>query len=265
MKIGLIGSSGRVGKSLVNLKNVVPLECDVTKTKSIEDAINRVRPDVIASLASKSDVDWCEDDNNFDELFGVNVLGVNNLGLIAEKHFIPSVIISTDHIFNGRTFFDWKTMMWLHKGPYKEYYSRPLPVNQYGISKLGAEFLAHTFNGMKIVRTSYLFDKERVGVVNNNWSTPTFIHRSFMHVEHFVTAFHWYLQNIHNAPKVLHISGSKTVSWYEFLHTYDKTVVAKTRPEKGYTPRPFKAGLDVSLSKSWGVPQFDYLDGLKIL
>ena len=264
MKIGLIGSSGRVGKLLVNRKGVVPLECDITNSQSIEDAVNRVRPDVIASLASKSDVDWCEQDENVSELFRVNVLGVNNLGMIAQKHYIPSVIISTDHIFSGRSFFDWKLKAWVSKGPYKENYSRPLPVNQYGISKLSAEMIASTFDSMSIVRTSYLFDRERI--TKSNWRAPTFIYRSFMHVEHFVEAFYWYLTNIHNPPKVLHISGSKTVSWYEFLHTYGgDSIFPRTKPMKGYTPRPFKAGLDVSLSPKLGVPQFDYLDGLKLL
>ena len=278
MKIGLIGHTGRVGKLLVNRKDVVPLECDITRSESIEEAITRVRPDVVASLASKSNVNWCEEDSNFDEMYAVNVVGVNNLGMLSDKYLLPVVIISTDHIFSGRTYFNFRTRLIYKSGPYTET-SYAYPVNQYGMTKMGAETLAMSYDNMKVVRTSYLFDRERLEAKLytakypvGQTSYPSFMYRSFMHTEHFVESFYTYLKNVYNMQKLVHISGSLTTSWYDFMKSvYESQGISTKQLKKrkkeivGLAPRPHKAGLITTLSKKLGLPQFDYYDGLKLL
>ena len=71
---------------------------------------------------------------------------------------------------------------------------------------------------------------------------------------------------------ITNISGSKTVSWYKFMlaladvYGFDKNlIVPRKKDDTSYTARPHKAGLDTSLSAKLGIPQFDYLDGLRAM
>lgn len=276
-KVGIIGSSGRVGKQLIK-KGCVSLDCDIRDIGSIEKAITLCKPDVIVSLAAKSSPEWCEQKENFQEMFDVNVRGVHNLGEITQKLAIPTIIISTDHIFSGRSYFDWGLKKWIKSGAYSEDYSRPVSVNQYGVSKLAAETMAFMYDNMKIVRTSYLFDAERLSehfndaaLVHSQKFYPSFIYRSFMHTEHFVDNLLYYVDNVYKMPSILHISGSKTLSWNKFIMAcLDKkdmqiNIRIYKKDNKELVSRPHKAGLKTGLSAKLGFPQYSYLDGLELL
>lgn len=271
MKIGVIGAFGRVGKLLVGM-GAIPLECDITDAGEIEEAITRVKPDVIASLASKSDVDWGEKDENLTSLLDVNMYGVHNLGATTFKLNIPAVIISTDHIFSGKNYFDLKLKYWIKSGPYKENYARPIPVNRYGMSKLAAETLASSYDNIKVIRTSYLFDADRLTQINTNEITdglPTFIVRSFMYVQHFANSLWAYLNRISDMPEILHLSGSHIANWHDFVKKYREIfgydfIELKKRKKEilKFAPRPHRAGLKVELSKKLNFMQYSYVDGL---
>ena len=274
-KIGVIGHTGSVGKRLIE-KGGIPLDCDVRSIDTIKKAIRKVKPDVIVNLASKSSPEWCEKDENFQEMFDVNAKGIFYLGEATQRLAIPVVTLSTDHVFSGRSYFDWGMKKWIKKGPYSEDYSRPVPANMYGMSKLAAESMAMAYDNMKIVRTSYLFDVAKLQSIQyqvttnyrNTYSCPTFIYRSFMHTDHFVESLLHYVNNIYSMPKLLHVSGSETVSWLEFLREYliaPYTLHTHKKDNKDFAPRPYKAGLDVSLSAKLGLPQYSYKDGLELL
>ena len=77
-------------------------------------------------------------------------------------------------------------------------------------------------------------------------------------------------------PKILHISGSKVVSWYDFILAFAEAkelqdvFIRKFKKQRFETngfmaERPKKAGLNVDLSKRLGLPQFDYLDGMELI
>ena len=266
MIIGIIGHEGNVGSRLIKRgHNYVGLACDVTNENSIKRAIAKEKPDVIVSLAAVSDVDACELQENFEEVYDVNIMGVSNLGEATQKKKIPTVIISTDHVFSGRTFRDKELKRWIKRGAYKESYIRFSPVNFYGSSKVEAEYLAHEFDYMKIIRTSYLFSRERLYPLNKSY--PAFMKRSFMHIDHFVDALHYYLHHVNEMPKILHISGSETVSWRKFIKACPDRHDAKFhyRDNKKFTPRPHKAGLRTDLSAKLGIPQYSYKDGIELL
>lgn len=245
----------------------LPLNCDMTDYDATAFEVQLVGPELVAHLAGISDVDYCEDKAHREEVIKTNYRGTANLASICNDRKIPMVFLSTDHIFNGK------------KGPYREnypYWHKPLlgkfeePVNYYGFSKMAAEGIARVFP-MKIVRTSYLFDKDRMKrVMEKGQNFPTFLSRSFMYVEHFAESFYRYLERFYSMPDVLHISGSQTISWYEFVLAYasifginKEGIVPRTKEIKGHAPRPHKAGLRVNLSAKLGLPQYSYLDGLK--
>jgi len=274
MKIACTGATGKVGKLLVDKYSVIPLECDIRNTDEVERAIAKVRPDVICHLASVSDVDWCEKKENWPEVMEVNFTGTRHVVNIANKYNAKVMLLSTDHVFDGK------------KGNYREDYrfvtfpkNYHRPVNGYGLSKLCAEVLRSSNDNMKVVRTSYLFDFKRAydkfkHQIDIPAEFPTFMLRSFMYLNHFVDNLYIYCTRFDEMPKVLHLSGSEIVSWYEFglavasMLGFDKKLVRPRNKEiktDWLAPRPHKGGLNVSLSKKLGFPQYSYLDGLKAM
>ena len=269
MKYGVTGYSGHVGQELLKYDDVVPLAGDVrdmgelNRRSAIEMAVRTVKPDVIVHLASISDVDVCEKKENQSLIDDTNVKGTFHVAEVAEKYGCGMVLMSSAHVFDGR---------W---GNYKEN-SKRNPKNYYGMSKHYAEGFQKTFPFMKVVRTSYLFDHERVFKhiyplrANHPYAYPTFIERSFMYLPHFAEAFYFYLLAYDRMPSILHISGCETTSWYQFIrdmakaYKLDESLVHPRKHEIDVesAPRPYKAGLNVGLSKKLDLPQFSYREGL---
>lgn len=266
MRIGITGSTGKVGQRLLAM-GCVPLDCDVTDFVAVQSEVQRVKPDVICHLASLSDVDFCEKLENAALVSRTNLRGTWHVAQVAEEAKCGMVLLSTDHVFDGK------------RGPYKETDHPKNPVNFYGQTKMAAEAVQEAFKGMKIVRTSYLFNWERIYHVgsplwwmdgNLHKAVPTFLKRSFMYEGHFADSLFHYLLRWDIMPPVLHISGSETVSWYEFILAaasvfgHDKKLVEPRKKELkdgNLAPRPHKAGLNTKLSAKF-LRQYSYIEGL---
>lgn len=263
--VGVTGYKGRLGSYLLNrFDHFVGLDCDVTDPESIDNSIQVSRPDLILHLAAKSDVEFCERPSNSDLVTSVNFRGTYNTLLAAEDAGLEVILLSSDHVFDGK----W----W---GKYLES-SKPNPINFYGMSKLAAESLSAVFDNLKVIRTSYLFDEQRLkDTLTSLWNgasaldSPTFIYRSFMYIPHFVNALIYYIENLERMPALLNISGNKVVSWDKFnrdtakvYKISDKYVKSRDREIDGLARRPNKGGLDVRWSRNLGLPQYSYFDGL---
>lgn len=262
MNIYIIGAEGSVGKEMLKL-GCRPLEVDVTDlyavTKLLEEAYPR--PEVVINLAGKSHPDFCEVKENTDIVVKVNVRGAYNVATVTEQMNIPAVFLSTDHIFDGK------------HGPYREASKLTVPANFYGQSKMAMEAVGMQFDNVKLVRTSHLFGRE-TQIAQKDY--PTFLNRSFMYLPHFAKSLYEYALRISDMPKILHIAGSQTISWYEFalalaseLKIDKETILPRRKEWKAspdgplFAPRPHKAGLVVTLSKKLGLPQHDFVDGLQ--
>lgn len=264
MKIGITGYLGSVGRELLEFPDTYPISGNVKDQKEIESYILSLHPDIIIHLAAKSNVDYCELPANEREVRQVNVHGTFNVASAGYKINCPVILLSTDHVFSG---------MW---GNYKEH-NTPNPVNFYGLSKLTAEALQEPFPNLKIVRTSHLFcnnqrfASEIGGLIRGDVREyPLFMSRSFMWVTHFATALMEYVRRIDVMPDILHISGAQSISHFAFMKAVAKTfgipsklVMPRLKDIPGHAPRPYLAGLNVSLSRKLGISQFDYLDGLR--
>lgn len=283
MRIAVTGVHGNIGRLLVR-RGATPLDVDVTDYNAVRSVIKKASPDIVIHTASKSKPDWCEENTN--KALDVNFGGSVNVATVCEEFNIPVVALSTDHVFTGK----WTIQRMpfgafgiIRSGPYPETYYKTFPVNFYGMTKLGMETGMDLFDHVKVVRTSNCFWRNDPRV---RWyidqlykadkvPVPTFQHRSFMHRAHFVRSLEEYCERFHEMPKMLHISGSKTINWYVFIKAFAEAMeipqtligkfVKKRVDEKFTAERPKKAGLKVNLSKRLGLPQFSYEDGLELL
>jgi len=268
--IYVTGYGGMIGNRLVEM-GCSRLYSDVTDPVALDVEIGNKVPEFIIHLAGMSGVDYCEHKENHENVVHVNFYGSRNVFEMAEKHNIPTVFISSDHIFSG----DWV-------GSYHEDSDDVIKSkNFYGITKFATEGEAWAYENVKIVRTSTIFTLTKDAVLTyvdrlvngGEVYPPLFIWRSFMHLDHFCTALLVYAEKWDTMPKVLHISGSKTISWWRFISDYAELLGIDTKKvhkrmnhlqSELVAPRPHRCGLDTRLSRKFGIPQYSYLDGLKL-
>jgi dTDP-4-dehydrorhamnose reductase len=261
MKIGITGHNGFIGSSFLKRQNVIPLSCNITNIKSIEDSVKKSSPDIIVNLAAKTDVDWCE--RNPQLAMAVNLRGAYYVSDIGNKHDIPVILISSDYIFDGKL------------GPYSETSPNVFknPVNFYGLTKLAMESWA-LFDNVKIIRTSTLFSENSKNIFNffdllaleYPVYLPVFQYRSFMYLEHFIDNVLWYIDRFSQMPKILHVSGNSVISWYDFLVAIfgeSSLIRKKTIDDTELVPRPHKSGLVSNFTDEFGMPSYSYLDGIR--
>jgi dTDP-4-dehydrorhamnose reductase len=256
--IYITGHRGYIGSRLLQ-RGFKPLDCDVTDVFDTERALRKARPSLLIHLASKSSPDWCEDNDNLNEATNVNIRAVRDIFAILKTLRIPGVLLSSDYVWRGSLF-----------EAHKEDSDYTPAVNRYGMMKQAAESFAE-----RIIRTSYLFDEERLAsdlLALERGETmyyPVFIRRSFMHVEDFCDDLQRYCDNFYQMPKVLHLSGSKVVSWYGLMREINKQfgftgkVKPRFREEKGNAPRPYFGGLNTNLAHRLGFACRDYVQGVK--
>lgn len=234
-------------------RGVTDLECDVRFPEEVARSIHNHRPNLIIHCAGKSDVEWCEDFRNEGEAIRVNTRGTFNVVSEAEKAHCNVILISSAHVFSGKKWW----------GKYNEK-DKPNPKNFYGNTKLAAETFTSLFENLKIVRTSYLFDLSRMlQELGTQKDFPTFIKRSFLHYVHFTDNLMMYAERFDEMPKILHLSGSDAISWYEFASRIHDNVLPRKKEIPSYVPRGHNLGLDIRLSAKLGFPQYSYQDGIK--
>lgn len=266
MRTFITGHRGYVGRALIEA-GFCSLFCDVTDPFQVERAIRNEKPDLVLHLAGKNNVDWCQKKENEKEVINVNMRGTANVFETLEKYKIPGVLISTDQIWRGGWF----------EGRYKEDAKLTPPVNFYGSSKLASEIVASEYGG-KIVRTSFLFERNRMEIsekmtrlyMGKTVEVPVFIRRSFLYLPDFVFMLSAYCKRIKEMPPVLHLSGAETVSWYTFMkelaevYGFNKKLVQpRLFDSRKYVPRPHNGGLNTELAASLGFGYRDYKSGLR--
>lgn len=265
-KIFVTGSRGLVGSRLIQ-KGCSRFNSDVTDKVAIDIEMSSKKPDLIIHLAGKSSPDWCDDKENQKLATKVNFRGSCNIFSIAEKYDIPVVYLSSDYVFSGNWF-----------GNYKENSVDFNPKNFYGTLKLAVESATRSFNNVNIVRTSTLFyaDRDIVKVYldklreSHEVTPPVFLWRSFMHINDFTSSLLEYCDKFSSMPKILHISGSKVISWCTLISAYAKemNLIGKINPRWVESslhgvPRPMRTGLNTTLSKKLGITQHDFLEGIR--
>jgi dTDP-4-dehydrorhamnose reductase len=242
-----------------------PLDCDISESHEVEEALDAARPLVVINCAAYTAVDDAESPVNHERAMRANMTGPGILRSMFDGYLIH---MSTGFVFDGS------------KGPYSEE-DEPSPVNFYGMTKLGGEaaLSIRPRYPSVIVRVLDLFgpgpSPDFVSAVRgvlesggskalpaNLFGTPTYI-------PHLAEALVAIIERGHTGT--LHIGGTANLSRYKWGRMiaehfgFDPEQIKHTERITGLAPRPLNATLDVSKARSLGLPLYDPKEGLEAL
>ena len=226
MKVALIGANGQLGsdlkKTLPSNIKLFPLtrkELDVTLESNIKTVLEKLKPNLVINTSAYVKVDKAEEEP--DEAFKVNSIGIKYLVETCKELNITLVHISTDYVFDGK-----KLNI---KEPYYED-DIPNPLNIYGISKLAGEIIIKNYlDKFYIIRVASLFGKagasgkegnfvytilnkakkgEPIKVVNDIFMSPTYTYDAAKEIWRIILEEKFY--------GIYHVTNKGFCSWYEF-------------------------------------------------
>jgi len=150
MRILLTGAGGQLATDLAavlvgdQITSVGHRELDIQEASAVKTLVEQARPECILNTAAFNLVDACEDEPQ--QAFGVNALGVYHLARAAQHCGAVLVHFSTNYVFDGRK-----------RVPYVET-DLPRPLSVYGMSKLAGEWMAQQYcEKCFVVRTAALY------------------------------------------------------------------------------------------------------------
>lgn len=261
------------------------LECervDLADLEGMQEALDRIAPDLIVNAAAYTAVDRAEDESDLAMRINGQAPGV--LGEWAAKHDARVLHYSTDYVFDGRA----------HQ-PYRED-DPPNPVGAYGRSKLAGEFALRASGARHLIlRTAWVYaprghnflrtmlrlagERDTLRVVGDQVGAPTpaeliaqvtaqIVPRWFNAGQGDMTA--------HALDGVYHLTAGGQASWCEFaraiLHrAHRKHLIArapeveaiKTSEYPTRARRPAYSVLDTSLLReTFDVELPDWQEGL---
>lgn len=282
MKILVTGKGGQLASEL---EQTVPpqyelvvldaSELDISNKTLVEDAINKVRPDIIVNAAAYTAVDKAETDK--DTAYAVNEQGSENLALACKNYGAQLIHVSTDFVFDGT-----KTT------PYQTD-DTPNPINVYGDSKLQGDLRINQILAADatIIRTAWVYsahgnnfvktmlrlmtDKEQLDVVYDQVGTPTWAKGLAQMIWTLVEkntnapqcsqsgiAERDVRNNLSEAStKILHWTDAGVASWYDFAIAIQDLGIEKGMLDKKIPIRPIPASSYPTPAKR---PSFSVID-----
>jgi dTDP-4-dehydrorhamnose reductase len=223
MNILITGSKGQLGLELIDLGHKFPnlnLFCtdkftlNILNFEETEQYVLKNKIDAIVNCAAYTDVNKAEEE--FDMVDEVNHLAVKNLGVIAKKHHLKLIHLSTDYVFDGNSGI-----------PYQET-DATNPQTAYGISKLNGEKALLEINPKNsvIIRTSWLYsefgnnfvktilkfikEKESISVVSDQIGSPTYAKDLAQAILQIIPAIN------NEGVQIYHYANKGTCSWFQF-------------------------------------------------
>ena len=163
-RILVTGGKGRFAQMLKKHNTKLKLfftdkkQCNILKTKSIENIIKKIKPKIIIHCAGLSRP-MITHEQEISKSIDLNIIGTANLTKICEKFKIKLIYFSTGYVYAGK------------KGNYKE--NDPVkPFNNYGLSKLGGECAVAMYKNSLILRITmtekpFLYKKAFTNVKTN--------------------------------------------------------------------------------------------------
>lgn len=256
-RIGVVGYKGKLGSLLVRKPNFVPVDCDITdlpKLLMTRDRIGEV--DLIVNCAAISSVAECE--KRYWKALEVNAQGLLNL----HKAFGERVLnLSSDQVFSGDS--------WLlpREGTDQK------PINNYGLTKFGAEATSHVKGG-KTIRLSRSISVMDLDISDYLWnlqhrkpiSVPTFFYRNYIHRHFVVDGIEHFANHYDTMPEIVNYAGSENISMWDLVRQIGKqfgldiSLIEKNKQYDPVEPRPQRGGFSVALAKKLGFPMYSISD-----
>ncbi len=284
MKVLVIGSRGQLARALAEAAGshgalLIALgrpHLDLTRPRTVSDALAHEQPDIVINAAAVTHVDRAESDPEF--AFAVNAAGAAAVARACDARGLPLIHLSTDYVFDGRK-----------DAPFTET-DAPSPLNAYGASKLAGErAVAQHCRNHIIVRTSWLYSafgsnfvntmltlaasRSEIPVVVDQHGNPTSAH----HLAEALLAIATRLlgDGTLRFAGIYHAAGEGTASWHAFAeeifrcsrliggpHATVRPI--STRDYNAAAERPRTSALDCSkLARSFGLTLPHWTTGIR--
>jgi dTDP-4-dehydrorhamnose reductase len=264
-KILITGAYGQLGsemKTISGQNQNLPYEfiftdvdtLNICNESEVDSFFKKLMPDFIVNCAAYTAVDKAEEDQA--NAYLVNKDAVRLLGEAAEKYGAKMIHVSTDYVFDGKSYLPYTEDMALN------------PQTLYGRSKAEGEAdLQQVCRQAVIIRTSWLYssfgnnfvktmlklgnERESLNVVFDQIGTPTYAADLAKVIMQVIKAKIF-------VPGIYHFSNEGVCSWYDFaiaIHKYGGVKNCKVLPieSKDYpakTPRPHYSVLNKAKIKT---------------
>lgn len=273
-KIWITGAEGHIGTALLDLLEGVEYqllptdieEVDITKIDEVTQFVHVNRPDVVINCAGLTDVQECE--NNVDEAYRVNTIGVRNVALAANEVNAKVIQISTDDVFDKES-----------RVPYNEF-DNVHPRTIYGKSKeAGEKILTQLLNRFVIIRSSWIYGIGRdfvdevlrnVGqgktmeVPNNQYAAPTSAKELAKVVRYFIDNEEYGLYHVVCPGSCSRYEFARTILEYSGkageLDLYPVVIEDSARPTYSVLDNMMLRLTGIEEPKDWKAALKEYLD-----
>lgn len=273
-KIWITGAEGHIGTALIDLLEGVEYqllptdinEVDITKIDEVTQFVHVNRPDVVINCAGMTDVQECE--NNVDEAYRVNAIGVRNVALAANEVNAKVIQISTDDVFDKES-----------RIPYNEF-DNVHPRTIYGKSKeAGEKILTQLLNRFVIIRSSWIYGIGRdfvdevlrnVGqgktmeVPNNQYAAPTSAKELAKVIRYFIDNEEYGLYHVVCPGSCSRYEFARTILEYSGkageLDLYPVVIEDSARPTYSVLDNMMLRLTGIEEPKDWKAALKEYLD-----
>ena len=273
-KIWITGAEGHIGTALIDLLEGVEYqllptdinEVDITKIDEVTQFVHVNRPDVVINCAGLTDVQECE--NNVDEAYRVNAIGVRNVALAANEVNAKVIQISTDDVFDKEL-----------RVPYNEF-DNVHPRTIYGKSKeAGEKILTQLLNRFVIIRSSWIYGIGRdfvdevlrnVGqgktmeVPNNQYAAPTSAKELAKVIRYFIDNEEYGLYHVVCPGSCSRYEFARTILEYSGkageLDLYPVVIEDSARPTYSVLDNMMLRLTGIEEPKDWKAALKEYLD-----
>ena len=273
-KIWITGAEGHIGTALLDLLEGVEYqllptdieEVDITKIDEVTQFVHVNRPDVVINCAGLTDVQECE--NNVDEAYRVNAIGVRNVALAANEVNAKVIQISTDDVFDKES-----------RVPYNDF-DNVHPRTIYGKSKeAGEKILTQLLNRFVIIRSSWIYGIGRdfvdevlrnVGqgktmeVPNNQYAAPTSAKELAKVIRYFIDNEEYGLYHVVCPGSCSRYEFARTILEYSGkageLDLYPVVIEDSARPTYSVLDNMMLRLTGIEEPKDWKAALKEYLD-----